>query len=379
MRHHESEATPEQPTGQPTLSDGAIALRPWRDGDAGTALVGHDESLASWFGYPRAVPTGAQQRAAIDRWHRSFRDGRRAANFVIESAGEVAGCCEVRRASESATAGELTWALLLGHRGQGIATRAVRALGDWALAPVHEGGLGLARIEARVEPGNAASLRVAIRSGLRREGVQRVVPGTGVRPETEEYVVFGRLSTDPPLSEPGSFRSLLNSFLPRKRVIAQSLIRDFDDRVLICQLTYKTDWDLPGGVVEEGESPDLAAGREVTEELGLRIPVGDLLLVDWLPPWGGWDDAVCFVFDGARHPAEVLAGAVYQHREIRSAEFCAPAQIAERTQDFTARRVAAALDQLLDPATSRLPGFTHSGRATTRDADPSFSRGRPVP
>ena len=23
-----------------------------------------------------------------------------------------------------------------------------------------------------------------------------------------------------------------------------------------------------------------------------------LLLVDWLPPWGGWDDAVCLVFDG---------------------------------------------------------------------------------
>ena len=35
------------------------------------------------------------------------------------------------------------------------------------------------------------------------------------------------------------------------------LIHDEDGRVLACQLTYKTDWDLPDGVVEVGESPRL--------------------------------------------------------------------------------------------------------------------------
>ena len=38
------------------------------------------------------------------------------------------------------------------------------------------------------------------------------------------------------------------------------LIRDTAERVLLCQLTYKQDWDLPGGVVEVGESPQLAVG-----------------------------------------------------------------------------------------------------------------------
>src|SRR4029450_2103074 len=101
-------------------------------------------------------------------------------------------------------------------------------------------------------------------------------------------------------------RALLNSFLPRKRAISQMLIRDTADRVLLCRLTYKKDWDLPGGVVEVGESPQLAVAREVSEELGLDIKPGALVLTDWLPPWGGWDDAICLVFDGGSHPPEVL-------------------------------------------------------------------------
>ncbi|UUZ58405.1 NUDIX domain-containing protein [Nocardioides sp. B-3] len=125
------------------------------------------------------------------------------------------------------------------------------------------------------------------------------------------------------------------------------LIRDDDGRVLICQLTYKTDWDLPGGVVEVGESPRLAVSREVDEELGLAITAGDLLLTDWLPPWGGWDDAVCPVFDGGVHDAAIVETIVKQEREIRDAQFCTPEQVRERSTDFTARRVEAAVRSVL--------------------------------
>ena len=107
----------------------------------------------------------------------------------------------------------------------------------------------------------------------------------------------------------------------------------------MCQLTYKQDWDLPGGVVEVGESPQLAVAREVAEELALDIPAGPLLLTDWLPPWGGWDDALCLVFDGGVHPASIAEQIVQQAREIRTAEFLTAAQVEERAADFTARRV----------------------------------------
>ena len=154
---------------------------------------------------------------------------------------------------------------------------------------------GSTRVEAHVDPDDETAQRVATFAGLMREGVAR-----GVADESDR-IVYARLADDTPLEDPKGFRSLLNSFLPRKRAISQMLIRSTDDRVLLCQLTYKRDFDLPGGVVEVSESPQLAVAREVEEELGLKVEAGRLLLTDWLPPWGGWDDAVCLVFDGGVH------------------------------------------------------------------------------
>ncbi|RYC14680.1 NUDIX domain-containing protein [Nocardioides zhouii] len=216
---------------------------------------------------------------------------------------------------------------------------------------VAEALTGHSRVEALVASGDTTGQRAATWAGMHREGVRR---GLGPGGEQEDRIVYARLVTDAPVNEPGGFRSLLNSFLPRKRAISQMLVRDLEGRVLLCQLTYKRDWDLPGGVVEVGESPRLAVQREVEEELGLQIEPGGLLLTDWLPPWGGWDDAVCLVFDGGTKDASVLDQVVKQEREIRDARFCTLEEVDELAADFTARRVRAAVE-------GRQP-YTESGR-----------------
>ena len=63
------------------------------------------------------------------------------------------------------------------------------------------------------------------------------------------------------------------------------------------------------------------------------------------PPWGGWDDALCLVFDGGVHDASLVDRIVRQEREIRSAAFCTLEEVRERCADFTARRIASALAQ----------------------------------
>jgi 8-oxo-dGTP pyrophosphatase MutT (NUDIX family) len=220
--------------------------------------------------------------------------------------------------------------------------------GDWtATLDAALGGHG--RVEILVGTDDETGQRVATWSGLRREGVRRGVDG--------DLVVYARLASDASVHEPGGFRALLNSFLPRKRAISQMLIRDREERVLLCQLTYKQDWDLPGGVVEVGESPQLAVAREVEEELGLTLEAGPLVLTDWLPPWGGWDDALCLVFDGGVHDASITDRIVMQAREIRAAEFLTVEQARERCADFTARRLEAALANL-----GGGPAYTESGR-----------------
>jgi 8-oxo-dGTP pyrophosphatase MutT (NUDIX family) len=207
------------------------------------------------------------------------------------------------------------------------------------------------RVEALVPLDDRGAQRAATWAGLLKEGVSR---GLTVDGEVADRVVYARVRDDQPVDQPEGFRSLLNSFLPRKRAISQMLVRDPEGRVLLCQLTYKRDWDLPGGVVEVGESPRLAVQREVEEELGLVIEPGALVLTDWLPPWGGWDDAVCLVFDGGTHEPAVLADVVMQEREIRDVRFCTLDEVDELAADFTARRVRAAV--------SGAQPYTESGR-----------------
>lgn len=247
----------------------------------------------------------------------------------------------------------VSWSSDLQERGFEAASAAVGDVVRRALTDLKQ-----ARVEALVDPGDTMAQRIATWSGLHREGVMRGIhEADGDR---VDRVLYARVDTDAPVAEPTGFRALLNSFLPRKRAISQMLIRDDAGRVLLCRLTYKKDWDLPGGVVEVGESPQLAVRREVEEELGLQIEAGPLLLTDWLPPWGGWDDALCLVFDGGVHDASMLEGTVLQPREIRDVAFCSPEEVRERAADFTARRIESALRQLA-PNSDR-PGYTESGR-----------------
>ena len=225
----------------------------------------------------------------------------------------------------------VSWSSELQEQGLRVSAEEVRRVVESAFKG------GNTRVETHVDPDDEAAQRVATFAGLMREGVARGVA------EESDRIVYARLADDTPLEDPKGFRSLLNSFLPRKRAISQMLIRSTDDRVLLCQLTYKRDFDLPGGVVEVSESPQLAVAREVEEELGLKVEAGRLLLTDWLPPWGGWDDAVCLVFDGGTHEQTVLADVVMQEREIRDVRFCTLEEVDELAADFTARRVRAAV------------------------------------
>ncbi|QIK68590.1 NUDIX hydrolase [Nocardioides sp. HDW12B] len=245
----------------------------------------------------------------------------------------------------------VSWSDALQAQGFDAASAAVREEVDLALEQLKQ-----RRVEALVDPEDVTATRIATWAGLQREGVMRgAVDRAG---ETGDRVVFARLHTDAPVSKSRGFRAILNSFLPRKRAIAQMLVRDEQGRVLLCNLTYKQDWDLPGGVVEVNESPRVAVSREVEEELALDIDAGSLLLTDWLPPWSGWDDAVCLVFDGGRHDAGLADRIVPQAREIRSARFCTVAEVHQLCADFTARRIDSALAAVDGPA----PSYSESGR-----------------
>jgi len=199
---------------------------------------------------------------------------------------------------------------------------------------------GLRRLEVAVPGGQRLVRRAVLRAGFRQEGVQRsaVLGPDGV---ADDRYLFARLATDQVGGSHG-FSGVMNSTLPRKRLIAHVLLRNDEGRVLLCETQFKPDWELPGGIVEPGESPRLGAIREVTEELGVTWPVGRLLVADWMPPYLGWEDAIEMIFDGGRVTEAQLAGFVLQRSEIRRVELCTLEEAAGLVTPIAHRRLTLA-------------------------------------
>ena len=105
--------------------------------------------------------------------------------------------------------------------------------------------------------------------------------------------------------------------LPSVVVAAGGLITGPSGRVLLVKPNYRELWALPGGICEQGEPPHQGCRREVAEELGLALPVGRLLAVDWSQPYGAEANPIMhFVFDGGQLPDG--AGIVIQEAELES-------------------------------------------------------------
>lgn len=142
-----------------------------------------------------------------------------------------------------------------------------------------------------------------------------------------------------------AFNRLLNDRLPTKRNIAQGLLRNERGEILLCELTYKQDWDLPGGVVDPRESPRECVAREIAEELDIDVVASALLAVNWLPPYRGWDDAMLFLWDLGTLDSAKTKRMTLLRREIREVHWVAPADLDEHVAPYTAamlRQVLAA-------------------------------------
>lgn len=251
--------------------------------------------------------------------------------FAVELAGSRVGTVAIRH--EGPRLGSLRWNVGAKGLDQGVVLRSLRLAVEHAFAE-----LGLTRLETRVDVTDTVNVRNASITGLRREGIIR---GHGDEPDV---VLLARLSDDPvPFSREG-FVAILNAGLPRKRVISQGLLRDEQGRVLLCQLTYKSEWDLPGGVVEVGEAPSVGLVRELQEELGITVEVLGLVTVNWLPAWREWDDACIFLFDLGTVDASITDEMTLQPTEIKAVEWCDPETVLAHATGATIELLTAVED-----------------------------------
>ncbi|QOV36725.1 NUDIX hydrolase [Streptomyces ferrugineus] len=148
-----------------------------------------------------------------------------------------------------------------------------------------------------------------------------------------------------------------NAKQARKRVAADVLLRDPAGRVLLVNPTYKPDWDLPGGMAEANEPPEETVGRELLEELGLKITLCGLLVVDWVAPHGPWDDQIAFVFDGGTLPRDQADRLRPRDEELAEVAFVDPEEARARLGERVRRRFTSAMTAL----TTERPLYLHDG------------------
>lgn len=195
----------------------------------------------------------------------------------------------------------------------------------------------ISRVSFVVPASDTFAVQVAMRTGMRREGIARM--SIVVDEQLVDAAVFATIAGDPATENYGGFTHMLDSVMAKKRLISHAVMTDHAGRILLCRTGFKSDWELPGGIVEPGEPPAAAARREIIEEIGVDVQVGRLLVVDWLPPYLGWGDALELLYDGGEYDADFVDTLSPDGREILEAQWCTLAQAQDRVSELNARRL----------------------------------------
>jgi RimJ/RimL family protein N-acetyltransferase len=178
------------------LESDRLLLRPFSEADiADVREACGDELVRTWL----PVPVPYTLESARDWCTRvtptihASGDGIQFA-AVPRAGGRLAACVGLKKTDWPARVSEIGYWVAPWARGRGYATESVRTIGRWLLRD-----LGFERMELRAAPGNHASLRVAERAGLVREGVLR--NAGSVHSGRVDLVLYSLVPSD--LTDPG--------------------------------------------------------------------------------------------------------------------------------------------------------------------------------
>lgn len=119
--------------------------------------------------------------------------------------------------------------------------------------------------------------------------------------------------------------------LPRKLTAAGALCTNAEGKVLLVVPTYKSEWEIPGGTVEENESPKQACQREVQEELGIEIQISGLLRLNYREETEDVAELLIFLFDGGVLTDKQIAAIKLPPDELSNYKFVTIEEAKEKT------------------------------------------------
>jgi ADP-ribose pyrophosphatase YjhB (NUDIX family) len=118
---------------------------------------------------------------------------------------------------------------------------------------------------------------------------------------------------------------------PQKMIVSKVVIKSDQGNVLLAKPSYKKTWQLPGGGVEDQESPETAAVREVGEELNLAISEKDLILKGTI--YKQDEEILFFIYECAK-PIADNAELKPRDGEITDYQFTKTSNVARLLSDY---------------------------------------------
>lgn len=172
------------------ISAHGVVLRPLRESDvAKVAEACSDPVIQQWLPLPRPYTEESARFFVFDHAAKQLESGD-GLERAITIDGEFAGVIGFKGTDWTVGTTEAGYWVAPWARGRGAAARALSAITDWALDTQ-----GMGRVEARVAPGNEASLRSVRKALFVEEGTLR--RSGHVHDGMVDLVMFSRLVSDP--------------------------------------------------------------------------------------------------------------------------------------------------------------------------------------
>jgi 8-oxo-dGTP diphosphatase len=133
---------------------------------------------------------------------------------------------------------------------------------------------------------------------------------------------------------------------PKKQMGAGALFFNSAGELLIVKPTYRDYWSVPGGVIEDSESPRQGCAREVLEEIGLAVELGSLLVVDYTSLATSPREALQFLFHGGPLDNGDIARLVLPPAELSAYRFVTMDEAIASLNPRLARRMPHAMDAI---------------------------------
>jgi 8-oxo-dGTP pyrophosphatase MutT (NUDIX family) len=149
--------------------------------------------------------------------------------------------------------------------------------------------------------------------------------------------------------------------LPKKSAAAGALMFNDKGELLLVKPNYKDRWSIPGGVIENNESPKEACIREVKEEIGIKLNTATFLCVDYTPATKEKDETFQFMFYGGTIDSKQISEIKLQEKEIDEYRFV-PIDRVESLLGGNVRSLAKRIPKCLEAIKTGTAVYLEDGR-----------------